>query len=191
MKKAELRSLFKKKRNEISSELFGKLSEALFKNVLDYFDFEGQYIHLFLPISRLRELNTFQLKEAIESRHKNVHWVISKSNFEDSSMDHFLFEDETVLKENKWGIPEPLEAKPFSIEKIDIIFVPLLVADEAGNRVGYGKGFYDRFLSQTRAKKIGLSLFEPIKKIESNVFDVPLNFVASPQAILDLHNFNL
>jgi len=184
MKKTVLRKLFKEKRHELSPDLFERLSLSLFKNVCQQFDFNSKNIHLFLPIAEQREINTYELKSQIELRFKDIQWVISKSNFSDQTLTHFLWKPQTIIRKNKWGIPEPVGAKPFSIKDLDYIFVPLLVADEHGNRVGYGKGFYDRFLSQCTAKKIGLSLFEPIKQIETKEFDVPLNFVASPQQVL-------
>jgi 5-formyltetrahydrofolate cyclo-ligase len=64
--------------------------------------------------------------------------------------------------------------------------VPLLAFDEKGFRVGYGKGFYDRFLKQCKdgGIKIGLSYFNPIDTIEdAGEFDVPLNFCITPQKV--------
>ena len=87
-------------------------------------------------------------------------------------MKTIILEPDTVLYENKWGIPEPRDGKVISASSIDIVIVPLLYADEEGNRVGYGKGFYDRFLSECKndIQKIGVNFFAPkdeISDIES------------------------
>ncbi len=71
-------------------------------------------------------------------------------------------------------------------KKMDIVLVPMLCFDEKGFRVGYGKGFYDKFLSLCREDclKIGLSLFPPIQKIENvEDYDVKLDFCITPNQI--------
>ena len=67
-----------------------------------------------------------------------------------------------------------------------MVLVPLLGFDERGHRVGYGKGFYDRFLAECNPKiqKIGLSLFEPVAQIDdTSDFDIPLDACITPNRI--------
>lgn len=69
---------------------------------------------------------------------------------------------------------------------IDIVFIPLLIFDKEYNRVGYGYGFYDKFLINCRVDviKIGLSLLEPISRIiDINMDDIPLDIVVTPNKI--------
>ena len=89
---------------------------------------------------------------------------IDPNNF---SMLHFLQDDEMYFEKNQYGIPEPIGGVTVDEKDIDIVFIPLLAFDELGNRVGYGKGYYDRFLSKCRKDvlKIGLSL--PIYTVSS------------------------
>ncbi len=98
-------------------------------------------------------------------------------------MDTVELKRNTIIKENKYGIPEPVSSQFTSSSILDIIFIPLLAYDQSGYRVGYGKGFYDRYLGNCDKDlfKIGLSPFEPIKSI-SNIdkFDVPLDICISP-----------
>ncbi|MFZ0597958.1 MAG: 5-formyltetrahydrofolate cyclo-ligase, partial [Flavobacterium sp.] len=69
---------------------------------------------------------------------------------------------------------------------IEVVFVPLLAFDNVGNRVGYGKGFYDKFLAQCKPRtiKIGLSFFEAENQID-DVFesDVKLDYCVTPEKI--------
>ena len=99
-------------------------------------------------------------------------------------LNHYLLTDNTKLKKSKWNIPEPIDGIEILPEKLDVVFVPLLAFDEMGNRVGYGKGFYDNFLADCRPEtlKVGISLFAPIKKI-TDVFetDVPLDYCVTPE----------
>lgn len=141
--------------------------------------------HLFLPISTQKEVNTEFIMHILQGKDKNI--IISKSNFSDYSMQHFLLTDNTVLKTNKWGIPEPENGIPISSKSIDLAFIPLLAYDVKGNRVGYGKGFYDRFLAEAKPKKIiGLSFFPPEKAIlDINKTDLVMDFCVLPDKIHD------
>jgi 5-formyltetrahydrofolate cyclo-ligase len=91
---------------------------------------------------------------------------------------------------NAYGIPEPKGGSEISPELIDLVIVPLLCFDESGHRVGYGKGYYDRFLKNCRKDciKIGFSYFSPIASIDdTNAFDIPLDYGISPDAIHEFH----
>ena len=64
--------------------------------------------------------------------------------------DHIICDDNTILNENDYGIMEPVDGTIIPYENIDMVICPLLTFDKNGYRVGYGKGFYDRFLTQCR-----------------------------------------
>jgi 5-formyltetrahydrofolate cyclo-ligase len=96
-----------------------------------------------------------------------------------------LINEDTVYQTNEWGITEPKQGQSIAPQEIDLVFVPMLVCDQQGNRVGYGKGFYDRFLAQCREDvvKIGFSYFEPVERITDTAdFDVPLTYCITPSA---------
>jgi 5-formyltetrahydrofolate cyclo-ligase len=118
---------------------------------------------------------------------KDKEVVVSKSDFKTTSMLHYLLTDNTKIKKNEYNIPEPVNGLPVPSEMLDVVFVPLLAYDKQGNRIGYGKGFYDKFLSECKPTtvKIGLSFFEPENLIE-DVFetDVKLDFCVSPQKVI-------
>jgi 5-formyltetrahydrofolate cyclo-ligase len=142
--------------------------------------------HIFLPITKQKEINTEYLLHVLQGKDKNI--IVSKSDFEDFTMKHYLLTDQTKLIVNSYGIPEPDE-KGIQIneEVIDVVFVPLLVADKYGNRLGYGKGFYDRFLKKCRVNtlKIGLSFFEPLEsRIDADVHDVGLDYIVHDKGFL-------
>ena len=101
-------------------------------------------------------------------------------------MTHFLLTENTRFIKNDYGIPEPVNGLEVPVSKIDVVFVPLLAYDKKGNRVGYGKGFYDRFLKKCRPDviKIGLSFFEPEEQIEDiSLDDVKLDFCVTPYGV--------
>jgi 5-formyltetrahydrofolate cyclo-ligase len=101
-------------------------------------------------------------------------------------MTHFLLTDNTKIKKNQYNIPEPIDGLEVQTNKIDIVFVPLLAFDKTGHRVGYGKGFYDKFLSECKPEtiKIGLSFFEPEEKIDDIIEDdMNLDYCVTPNSV--------
>ena len=103
-------------------------------------------------------------------------------------MTHFLLTENTKFIKNAYNIPEPVDGIEVPVSKIEVVFVPLLAFDSKGNRVGYGKGFYDTFLSECQPGtiKIGLSLFdaEPIIEDTSDI-DVSLDYCVTPGRIYE------
>ena len=182
MEKQLLRKVYKQKRKELSKAEFDVYQEEIF-NQVKMVDFSKiGNIHIFLPIQKQIEVNTYPIVKYLWSINKTV--IISKSDFTDNSLTHYKYTKETILKENAYGIPEPINAEAFDVKKIDMVFVPLLISDKNNYRVGYGKGFYDRFLSNCKKeiKTIGLNFFKPIKEIvDKNKYDVPLEMVIYPK----------
>ena len=103
-------------------------------------------------------------------------------------MDAYLIEENKLFIKNKFNILEPLDGEIIQPQLLDIIFVPLIAFDNKGYRVGYGKGFYDRYLPGCRkdAVKMGFSFFDAVDKIDDiNEFDVPLNLCITPTYIYE------
>ena len=136
-----------------------------------------------MTIEKQREVDTSFLLHILHGRDKSV--VVSKSDFADNSLQHYLLEEHTKLKISEFGIPEPVDGLEVPPQKLDVVFVPLLAFDTSGNRVGYGKGFYDRFLAQCSEECIfvGLSFFEPVERVEHSPNDIPLHFGVCPNGI--------
>ena len=182
MNKASLRKLYKQKRKELSAKVVDNIQESIYQQVftLDYSSINT--VHVFLTIERLLELNTNPIIDFLLLNNKQV--VVSVSDFETNTLKHYLFDRKTKLKVSSYGIPEPINGKEINPKEIDLVFVPLLISDEKNYRVGYGKGFYDRFLYECRkdVKTIGLNFFKPIKEISDlNIYDVALANVISPK----------
>lgn len=183
MTKAELRETYKKKRSELSEFEIEEKSIAIANQSLMLKIWHHNYFHLFLTIRRQKEVNTDFLMHALQGKDKQI--LVSQSNFLDFTLKHYLLTDSTPIKENKFGIPEPQEGIEVPDDMIDVVFVPLLAFDLQGNRLGYGQGFYDRFLQNCREDvvKIGLSFFEPEEFIQSDVHDIKLDFVVTPKQL--------
>ena len=190
MTKSELRKFFLNKRKHLDKQEFKLLNNLLRAKVLDAFNYEDQCVHTFLSIEKNKEIDTQAIIDAINCKYDNVSWVIPKSDFSKFELTHHLYNEDTKIQLNQYGIPEPVDEKEVSAQDVDFIFVPLIIADTQGNRVGYGKGFYDRFLASCRKDsiKVGLSIFECIEKIDGiNHHDIALDYVISPQKILRIN----
>lgn len=184
MLKKELRKLYKEKRDLLSVEEIDSMSLAIANNTLKLPIWELTYFHLFLTIEEQQEVQTEYLLHVLHARDKEV--VISKSDFSNNTMVNYLLTDNTRIKKNKYNIPEPVDGIVVPENKIDVVFIPLLAYDTKGNRVGYGRGFYDNLLTKTKNTciKIGLSFFEP-EPIITDVYDgdMPLDYCVTPETI--------
>ncbi|MCK8140312.1 5-formyltetrahydrofolate cyclo-ligase [Flavobacterium sp. I-SCBP12n] len=186
MKKTELRIKYKALRKQLSENETEEMSLAVANKLLTLPIWEKTYFHIFLPITEHHELNTEFILHLLSGKDKEI--IISKSNFETRNMSHFLLTDNTKIKKNEYNIPEPVDGIEVPSHKIEVVFVPLLAFDKKGHRVGYGKGFYDKFLSECKPEtiKIGLSYFEAEDLIK-DVFedDVPLDYCVTPDKIYE------
>ena len=182
--KQELRKKYKGKREKLTPLEIDEMSLAVANMTLKLDIWNNTYFHLFLPIEEQKEINTEYLLHLLSGKDKEI--VISKSDFETRKMTHFLLTDNTKIKKNQYNIPEPVDGLEVPSNKIDVVFVPLLAFDKKGNRVGYGKGFYDKFLSECKQDvvMIGLSFFDPEEEI-MDIFenDVALNYCVTPNMI--------
>lgn len=184
MLKKELRQKYKTLRQELTEEQIEEKSLAIANRLLSLDIWDKTYFHLFLSIERHKEIQTEFVLQILAGKDKEI--VVSKSDFATGEMTHFLLTENTKFIKNDYGIPEPVNGLEVPVSKIDVVFVPLLAYDKKGNRVGYGKGFYDRFLKKCRPDviKIGLSFFEPEEQIEDiSLDDVKLDFCVTPDGV--------
>ena len=183
MTKKNLRKEYLAKRKELTSQ-FVKIESLKISDILTQnFKLEDKTVHCFIPIAKNNEVDTWLIIDRVMEKGKVV---IPKSNFEDNSMAHFYFEKDTQLVLNKFDILEPENANPCEINDVDVLLIPMLVFDKQGNRVGYGGGFYDKFIAELpeKTKLIGLSLFEPIDEIKDlNTFDKKMHVCITPKEI--------
>ena len=182
MQKKELRSKYKALRSQLSENDIETMSMAIANQLLALPIWEKKYFHIFLPITEQKEVDTELILHLLSGKDKEI--LISKADFETRKMTHFLLTDNTKIKKNEYNIPEPVDGIEVPSNKIEVVFIPLLAYDKQGHRVGYGKGFYDRFLRECTPEtiKIGLSFFEAedsIKDIHDD--DIRMNYCINPK----------
>jgi 5-formyltetrahydrofolate cyclo-ligase len=184
MDKKTLRKKYKELRSKLTLDQVGEMSLLIANKCLELPIWDQTYFHVFLSISEKLEVNTEFLLHILQGRDKSI--VVSKSNFDTFEMSHVLLQENTALKVSNYGIPEPVDGIEIPPNKLDVVFIPLLGYDTKGNRLGYGKGFYDRFLAQCNKDciKIGLSLYIPeTEEINNNLTDLLLDFCVTPSKI--------
>lgn len=184
MTKKELRLKYKALRKQLAEDEVEELSLSIANQLLLLPVWQKTYFHIFLSITELKEVDTLFVMHVLSGRDKEI--VVSKSDFEAIHMSHFLLTENTVFKKNERNIPEPVDGLEVPTAKIEVVFIPLLAFDAHGNRVGYGKGFYDKFLSKCLpgTVKIGLSYFEAEASIDDAFEgDVKLDFCVTPERI--------
>ena len=184
--KTFLRSHYKKKRFSLTKQEVDDLSQRVFKQLDKLNIWKLKHYHIFISILKYNELDTSSIINKLKSEQK----IIIVPKISNNELVHIAINDETEFGLNEYGIKEPNDGNHFVIENLDIIFIPLLAFDIEGHRVGYGKGYYDRFLKLTNNStlKIGLSFFDPINKIQDiDDNDVKLDYCVTPKQV---HKFN-
>ncbi len=177
--KKELRTIYKEKRMALSQDEVNFLSKKILEQFILQFNVsENQNVNIFLPIEKFKEVNTLIF---IDYFFENKIRVFVPKIQNENLISVEIFPD-SIFEINKWGIKEPISDIDANTE-FDYVLTPLLYCDQFGNRIGYGKGFYDSFFSGNYKinKKIGLNFFLPKENI-SDVFekDIPLNGLITP-----------
>ena len=188
MEKKVLRKQFLAERKQLSELQRIKLDDLLLLQ-FQQLNYEGiQTVLSYWPLAEKAEPDTFLCSRYLRYMLPELTIAYPVIDAAGTQMQAIAVDEETIFQANTWGIPEPQNGQPISPESIDLVLVPLLIFDREGFRVGYGKGYYDRFLANCRKDivKIGFSYFEPVDKIsDTTQFDVPLTYCITPQHIYE------
>ena len=174
-----LRKVYRDNRSNIPIVQFQKLCKGILDNLIELSIWDKEIYHVYLSVESKNEVNTNDILSFILNKNKRV--IAPKMI--NNNLIHLEIDQNTKFNTNKFGIREPISKVKFDTSLIEIIIVPLLVFDKSGHRVGYGGGYYDRFMNDIKNDviKVGLSLFDPVDKISDiNEKDIPLNFVVTP-----------
>ena len=129
------------------------------------------------------EIDDLEILDLLEKKNFKISLPVIRKN---NQMDFFKWSNNDPLKINKFGIPEPISSKKFYP---DILLVPLVGYDNDYNRLGYGGGFYDRYIEKIekikKVIKIGFAFsYQKIKSVPTNQFDKKLDFIITEKEIL-------
>ncbi|XOV92472.1 MAG: 5-formyltetrahydrofolate cyclo-ligase [Bacteroidota bacterium] len=168
-------------RKILSRTVWEERNKLLYHKVFSFLEKNPvNIVHVFLPIERNKEVNTWPIIKSLMDQNKKI--VVSSTDLKNETMNHFYYNSQLKFKLNRLKIPEPVNAVKADIKSIDMILMPLLAADKVGNRIGYGKGYYDRLLKDLpEMNKVGLSLgplFDAFNFAESH--DIRLDYCITP-----------
>lgn len=190
MNKAELRREYLAKQKALSEEERDSASKRISDHFFSGFDLGVvRVLHSFIPIEKFKEINTRIIFAKLWREYPHIRTVVPRVDFETNVIRNLKFTHETELVRNVWDIDEPAHDDHVETQSIDMVLVPGLCFDLNGHRVGYGKGFYDRFLKTCRADcvKIGLSYFAPVPAIfDVHEEDVRLDVIITPTLAIEL-----
>jgi 5-formyltetrahydrofolate cyclo-ligase len=183
--KKELRQSYRQRRKQLSSQEVNEWSRKIAQQLAHWLDGKAdlEHFHLFFPIAKFNEVNTFYIKDLLEEQGKVLY--TSQVNREGSQLDTLKLPLDAAFFLDEWGIPVPQESLRVSPTKVQVVLVPLLAYDEKGNRLGFGKGHYDTFLGSLSQSviKIGLSFFSPEAVLPVESHDIPLNYCITPEQV--------
>ncbi|MEO6905688.1 MAG: 5-formyltetrahydrofolate cyclo-ligase [Ginsengibacter sp.] len=191
MKKQELRDIFKEKRKTLSVTDIKKFNDLI---LINFQKLNLPFIncaHTYIASLKLGEPDTATIVKYLQFKNPLIKIVIPKIDIHSGKMVNYHFNKGVELITNTFGIEEPKEGNIISENEIDLVLIPLLAFDKRGYRVGFGKGYYDKFLCRCKPNviKIGLSFFDPEEQISDiSGFDIPLNFCITPK---DTFSFSL
>ena len=186
MTKKNIRKLFLDKRASISERDQAIAQDLLLIRFQDMTFENLSMVHTYLPIVQKKEPDPGPLLRFLEFRFPGIQFSIPRTDLINGTMTHWKFDEHTIIQEDLNGIPEPQNGNMIDIREIDLVIVPLLAFDNRGFRVGYGKGFYDRFLPECRkdAIRLGLSFFDAVDHIDDiQEYDIPLHYCVTPDRI--------
>lgn len=186
MNKKEIRNIYKEKRSLLSSAEKDKLEDLMLIQ-FQKLDIEiPSQVMTYAPIEKFNEFDPQLITDYCFFKNPQQSLFYPMVDVADGTMICVLVTDNTNFTKNEMGIDEPMDGLFTMQDEIDMVIIPLLAFDEQGHRVGYGKGFYDKFLKECRKDviKIGFSFFDSVPAIEdANKLDVKLNYCITPDKI--------
>jgi 5-formyltetrahydrofolate cyclo-ligase len=192
MTKAELRKIYLAKQRELSPDERSDRSRRIAELFFLSFDLSlTRVLHTFIPIEKFKEVDTRLIIDRIWNDYPQIQIALPRVDFETNQMANVKFGRDVEVVRNSWDIYEPTHNDFVAADEIDMVLVPGLCFDGEGHRVGYGKGFYDRFLKNCREDclKIGLSYFDPVDKIDDvHEGDVRLDLILTTDHIHNSQN---
>lgn len=181
MTKQELRKIYLGRRDKMNESEYDRFCRMIIQNLFNAANLGTiSTLHTYLAVVEKKEVDTWPMLDRLKRESPHVRVVVPK--MAGDTLEHYYYEGLHQLDQNQFGIFEPTHGTTTELSRIDIVIVPLLIADKQGNRLGYGRGFYDRFLSQlpSSCKKIGLSLFNLEDNIPTDDWDIKLDLMITP-----------
>lgn len=188
MLKRAIRSSYLEKRMQLSKETLEEYSFRIVSLFRSYRLPKAEFLLTYSPLIVRKEFDITSFDNIIRSKSSGLKVAWPRIDIARQSMEAHLVTENGLFAKNEYNILEPINGELLLPELVDIAFVPLVAFDKMGYRIGYGKGYYDRYLKRCRPgiPIIGVSFFEPVERIRDiNEFDVPLTLCFTPSGIYE------
>lgn len=183
-KKERLREQLLNQRESIPQEKYRLASDSIIRRLQEQSEYSAvKTVHCYVSMNGRREVDTHGLIKKMLSGDKRV--IVPVTDFNEYTLSHVNLTSFDMLETNKWGVLEPPSGEEISADEMELVIVPMVGADEQGNRIGYGKGFYDRFLKEVNCPKVGL-IFEQnvVEEVPSGKYDIPLDKIITEHRVI-------
>jgi 5-formyltetrahydrofolate cyclo-ligase len=184
MDKKTLRKVYLEKRKFLSQAEYERRNRLLDQQLIQFLqNHPVSNIHSYIPIKRNKEPDIFPFIQFLWTKRPHIDVITGVSDLKDPIMHHLKITEHTTFLENKWGIPEPKNGTPYPIDKIECVLVPMVAGSKSGHRIGYGKGYYDRFLQQCNLNTlfVGVTLGPLLESnMYSDEYDMQLDWMITP-----------
>ena len=185
--KKEWRAHYSAQRHALTVEERAQKSHLITEHYFTLFEKENpEVVHLFLSMSAKSEVDTRFILQRLNQEYPQVKTVTSVIAEDQVSLLTIEVRMDTPLTINNWGIPEPATRVVFPEQEIQEVLTPLLAMDTHGFRLGYGKGFYDRFFASCSAsvKRTGINFFPLVDhELPKDPWDITLHRLISADGI--------
>ncbi|WMN12002.1 5-formyltetrahydrofolate cyclo-ligase [Marivirga salinae] len=190
MDKNTLRKVYLEKRKFLSQAEYERRNQLLYHRLIEFQEIhQFKSIHTFIPIKKNKEPDIFPFIQFLWSKKPKIDIITAISDLKNPVLSHVKITENTTFLENKWGIPEPQDGTPYLVDKIDCVLVPMVVGSKSGHRIGYGKGYYDRFLQKCKSntKFVGVTLGPLLESnVYANQYDIPMHSMITPFELHDI-----
>ncbi|MBA4348759.1 MAG: 5-formyltetrahydrofolate cyclo-ligase [Thermodesulfovibrio sp.] len=189
MNKKEIRKEVLFRRSSITGKLKRSKDKTIEERLLNLSEFQNARAILFYASFR-SEVDTFNLINYCLG--KNITAALPKVDAATNDLKLYKIKNIDELASGYCGIPEPFASadRKMNIEDMDLIIVPGVAFDELCNRLGYGKGFYDRLLTKKLCPVIALSYEEQIlPSIPSQMHDIKIDKIITDKRIIECHGY--
>lgn len=170
-------------REELATEVAQELSGRILRHLKELELFRtAKVIHTYVS-TKLNEVDTRRLIQEVLRSGRRV--AVPITNRQRKALDHSEILSLDDLKPSTFGILEPATPRPVGEALLDLVIVPVVAVDRHGNRVGFGKGYYDRFLKSVRCPKVALAYsFQVLDEIPEAPGDERLDFIVTENGVV-------
>lgn len=188
--KEALRDRLRRRRSRISESDYSAYSSKIMATLRQQREYRSAHvIHCYVSMNDRREVDTHSLIKAMIGEGREV--VVPVTHSEDRTLSHFALSSFDELAPSKWGVLEPgakVDNKRTPPD-LELVVVPMVGGDEQGHRIGYGGGFYDRFLNNVQCPAIGLCFEQNmVPSLPTGDHDVPLDKIITEQRVIKREN---